>query len=90
MNRYAMVLLNRVIDVVMSDNEVEWPPDMNGNPVFAIPCDDDVTIGMFYENGKFVTELSPEPDPPISDMEQAIIDTALNIEYLLCMADSAE
>ena len=46
MKNYAMILQNRVIDV-LKDRETEpyYPPDPSGNPVTAIPCDDTVTLG---------------------------------------------
>ena len=50
MKNYAMILQNRVIDV-LKNQEVEpyYPPDPSGNPVTAIPCDETVTLGMIYD-----------------------------------------
>lgn len=66
MQNYAMILQNRVIDV-LKNQEVEphWPPDPSGNPVTAIPCDDTVTLGMIYnsETGTFSEYTPPEPQP---------------------------
>lgn len=66
MKNYAMILQNRVIDV-LKDQETEphWPPDPSGNPVTAIPCDDTVTLGMIYdpETGTFSEYTPPEPEP---------------------------
>lgn len=66
MKTYAMILQNRVIDV-LKDGETEphWPPDPSGNPVLAIPCDDTVTLGMIYdsETGTFSEYTPPEPEP---------------------------
>ena len=66
MKTYAMILQNRVIDV-LKDRETEpyYPPDPSGNPVTAIPCDDTVTIGMIYdsETGTFSEYTPPEPEP---------------------------
>ena len=50
MIKYAMVLLNRVIDIVESDLIPEYPPDEHGNPVFTIKCDDSVKVGMIYND----------------------------------------
>ena len=65
MKNYAMILQNRVIDV-LKDRETEphWPPDPSGNPVTAIPCDDTVTLGMIYdpETGTFSEYTPPEPE----------------------------
>lgn len=66
MKNYAMILQNRVIDV-LKDQETEpyYPPDPSGNPVTAIPCDDTVTLGMIYdsETGTFSEYTPPEPEP---------------------------
>nr|DAP90805.1 MAG TPA: hypothetical protein [Caudoviricetes sp.] len=66
MKTYAMILQNRVIDV-LKDRETEpyYPPDPSGNPVAAIPCDDTVMLGMIYdpETGTFSEYTPPEPEP---------------------------
>lgn len=90
MKNYAMILQNRVIDV-LKNQEVEpyYPPDPSGNPVTAIPCDDTVTLGMIYnsETGTFSEYTPPTPEPPLSETEQAILDTAINVDYLVCMKE---
>ena len=66
MKNYAMILQNRVIDVLKNqETEPHYPPDPSGNPVAAIPCDDTVTIGMIYdpETGTFSEYIPPEPEP---------------------------
>ena len=66
MKTYAMILQNRVIDVLKNqETEPHWPPDPSGNPVTAIPCDDTVTPGMIYdpETGTFSEYTPPEPEP---------------------------
>lgn len=66
MKTYAMILQNRVIDVLKNqETEPHWPPDPSGNPVTAIPCDDTVTLGMIYdsETGTFSEYIPPEPEP---------------------------
>lgn len=63
---YAMILQNRVIDVLKNqETEPYYPPDPSGNPVTAIPCDDTVTLGMIYnsETGTFSEYTPPEPQP---------------------------
>lgn len=66
MKTYAMILQNRVIDI-LKDRETEphYPPDPSGNPVTAIPCDNTVTLGMIYdaETGTFSEYTPPEPEP---------------------------
>lgn len=66
MKNYAMILQNRVIDVLKNqETEPYYPPDPSGNPVTAIPCDDTVTLGMLYdsETGTFSEYTPPEPEP---------------------------
>ena len=90
MKNYAMILQNRVIDV-LKDRETEpyYPPDPSGNPVTAIPCDDTVTLGMIYdpETGAFSEYTPPEPEPQLTETEQAILDTTINVDYLVCMKE---
>lgn len=66
MKTYAMILQNRVIDVLKNqETEPYYPPDPSGNPVTAIPCDETVTLGMIYdsETGTFSEYTPPEPEP---------------------------
>lgn len=66
MKNYAMILQNRVIDVLKNqETEPYYPPDPSGNPVTAIPCDETVTLGMIYdpETGTFSEYTPPEPEP---------------------------
>lgn len=66
MKTYAMILQNRVIDVLKNqETEPYYPPDPSGNPVTAIPCDDTVMLGMIYdpETGTFSEYTPPEPEP---------------------------
>jgi hypothetical protein len=66
MKNYAMILQNRVIDVLKNqETEPHYPPDPSGNPVTAIPCDETVTLGMIYnsETGTFSEYTPPEPEP---------------------------
>lgn len=92
MKNYAMISKNRVIGVLLNqETEPEWGPTPDGSPVTAIPCDDTVTLGMIYnsETGTFseYTPPEPEPEPPLSETEQAILDTAINVDYLVCMKE---
>ena len=42
MKNYAMILQNRVIDVLKNqETEPYYPPDPSGNPVTAIPHNED-------------------------------------------------
>ena len=50
-------------------------------------------LGMIYnsETGTFSEYTPPEPEPtpepPLSETEQAILDTAINVDYLVCMKE---
>lgn len=39
-------------------------------------------IGKKYENGEWVEV--PMQEPPLSETEQAILDAAVNVDYLVC------
>ena len=54
--------------------------------------------GYFDENGNEVvigtrkmlkqTDIpEPTPEPPLSETEQAILDTTINVDYLVCMKE---
>ena len=89
MKTYAMILQNRVIDV-LKDRETEpyYPPDPSGNPVTAIPCDETVTLGMIYdsETGTFSEYTPPEPEPTqldrIEEQLNALTADSVTIEKL--------
>ena len=94
MKNYAMILQNRVIGVLKNqETEPYYPPDPSGNPVTTIPCDDTVTLGMMYdpETGTFSEYTPPEPEltpePTLTETEQAILETAINVDYLVCMKE---
>lgn len=52
---YAMVLKNVVIDIKEGETEPYYPPDIDGNPVFAVETTEETEVGMYYheETGKF-------------------------------------
>ena len=94
MKNYAMIAENRVIGVLLNqETEPEWGATPDGSPVLAIPCDDTVTLGMIYdpETEAFSEYIPPEPEPTpepeITETEQAILDTAINVDYLVCMKE---
>lgn len=61
--KYAMVLLNRVIDIVESEEKPQYPPDIYGNPVIAIETTEETELGMVYneETGIFSEYFPPKP-----------------------------
>lgn len=63
MASYAMIIENRVIDVIKDVSKAPiYPPDMLGRPVIAVACDEMVHINMVYIDGEFI-EHSPQPEP---------------------------
>lgn len=49
--------------------------------------DEDV-LGKRYNNGVWEDVPQPEPEPePLTEQGQAILDIAVNAEYLVCLAD---
>ena len=42
-------------------------------------------IGKKYDNEEWVEV--PMQEPPLSETEQAILDTAINVDYLVCMKE---
>ena len=50
-------------------------------------------IEEIYTNGERETvvqyqkRVEPTPEPPLSETEQAILDTAINVDYLVCMKE---
>ena len=92
---YAIIInkLNIVADIVETKTEPFYPPTSSGLTFCAVPCDENVKINMLYNKniGEFTEpEPKPEPEPepkPLSDIEAAILDTSVNTEYLVCLAD---
>lgn len=69
---YAMVLKNRVISVVESEEKPSYPPDQSGNEVSAIPCKAGVSIGMLYD--KTTESFIHFIEPTVKSMEERIYD----------------
>lgn len=77
MKTYAMVLLGNVIDVLMNqEHEPYYPPDPEGNPVIAVPCDNTVTAGMLYDEitGTFTEDNRGVPDPEAPEEPKSQLD----------------
>lgn len=77
MKTYAMVLLGNVINVLYDQSTVPYyPPDPDGNPVTAIPCNSTVTPGMLYDEvtGTFTEDNRGVPDPAEPDEPKSQLD----------------
>lgn len=75
MQTYAMILKGRVIGVLKNqESEPKWPPDPEGNPVIAVPCGEDIILGMLYdaETGTFSDpDLEPiQPSPNLTQLDR--------------------
>lgn len=86
---YAMIRKDKVIQVLYNQKtEPHYPPDPQGNPVTAVPCDETVKIGMMYdaETGTFYeyTPSEPEPKEPQPTQLDQIQST---LDYLAMMAE---
>lgn len=47
-----------------------------------------VCMGRKYENENWIeAPMLNLPEPELSENEQAVMDTAVNVEYLVCVAD---
>lgn len=84
--KYAMVLLNRVIDIVESEEKPQYPPDIYGNPVIAIETTEETELGMVYneETGIFSEYFPPKPQPTQLDsieQTQLLIMEAMADQY---------
>lgn len=57
-----------------------------------IPLDDNFDLTNKRWNGAewedYDPEPIPEPDPPLTEQEQIAIDTALNVEYMVCLMEA--
>lgn len=91
MTIFAMILEDKVIDIVFTEDAPQYPADINGNEIIAVECDETVYVGMRYQDGMFC-EYEPDPnpnptEPPLSETEQLQLETALNVEYLVCLTE---
>ena len=83
MKRYAMILLNRVINIEKAEETPQYPPDQEGNKVTAIECDDTVQIGDKVIDGIIVgTYVPKEPE-----MTEPIENEFIQAEILLNQAE---
>lgn len=76
MKRYAMVLLNIVIDIIESDEIPVYPHDPEGNEVTAVECPDNIQVGDEYKEGEFILigdRITPEPTQLDRIEEQQLI-----------------
>lgn len=53
--------------------------------LIALSSFDSSVLGMKYENGAWTEQ--PQPTPTLSETEQAVLDTAVDVEYLVCLKD---
>lgn len=72
---YAVVLLNRVINVENFEIQPKYPPDSDGNEISVIACDSSVKIGMVHENNKFVPYAEPVEAYQPTEGELMIMET---------------
>lgn len=92
--RIAQILHNKAHWIFEADEMPAWPPDPDGNPIVLLDITDqpEVQEGWDYDGETFTAPAEPEPQPepapePLSDQEQLLLDTAINTEYLVTLAD---
>ena len=71
--------------------------DTEGMTIPEMPTDEIYTLyygkpeGLYWKKvGDLVdepTEPEPVPEPPLTEQEQAILETAVNVDYLVCMKE---
>lgn len=63
--------------------------EKSANPLLIeIPAYDKSYCGKKYNNGTWEDTPKPEPKPvTLSEQQQAVLDTAINTDYLVCLAD---
>lgn len=80
MKKYAQIDENNICIATANLSDSVVAPDR------WILVTDETVLGKRYNNG--IWEEGPEPEPePLSENDQAILDTAINTEYLVCLAD---
>lgn len=82
MFRYAEIDENGIVFAVSyMEEEIDKPT------LILISDDFDIT-NKKYINGEWIEYIpEPVPEPPLSEMEQSILETAINTDYLVCLAD---
>lgn len=77
-------------------NELTHPDFFN---LYISTNDETLKLGDIYdrENQVFIITPMPEPpapepvpepqEPPLTGMEQTVLETSLNVEYLMCLAE---
>lgn len=59
-----------------------------GENVIPIQNMDTSLIGKIYNNGVWEeVPIEPIPEPPLTETEQTVLETSLNVEYLMCLAE---
>lgn len=82
MFRYAEIDENGIVFAVSyMEEEIDKPT------LILISEDFDIT-NKKYINGEWIEYIpEPEPEPPLSEIEQSILETVINTDYLVCLAD---
>ena len=83
MKKYAMILNDRVIDIVLKDFPPVYPPTPEGNQITAMICDDTVMVGDIVVDGEIIG-TAPKPQPTqLDNIEegQLIIMEAMADQY---------
>lgn len=77
---YGYIVGESYLNSIIQKENMIWVPD-----VFSVE-----NQRWNYETSAWETfspEPEPTPEPPLSETEQAILDTAINVDYLVCMKE---
>lgn len=62
--------------------------EVNAPDMIKIDNYNEALLGKKYNNSVWEEVPKPEPKPvPLTEQQQAVFDTAINTEYLVCLAD---
>lgn len=71
--------------MIKENTEIIKKDDVDYNKITIIEVKED---GTEIIRGVVETPVQTEPvEPPLSDEQQTMYDTAINVEYLVCLAD---
>ena len=76
--RYAMLIKNKVIQIVEAELAPFWPPDPQGNSVIAKECPDETVVAGMYYNLETDTYYNKQITIPPSQEELLYAEILLN------------
>ena len=94
MRKYTQIQHDKAYTMIESDEMPVWPPYPDGTPVLFVDITDHPEVQPMWdydpETGIFTPpqpEPQPEPEPYLDPSEETQMQTLLNTEYLLILAE---